>query len=297
MKRRDFLQSAAALAFTSATLPRALAILPDNHPYLQSLGLQLYTLRTAMMSDAPGTIKKVAEAGYKQVELMEAVGGQPIAALAREHGLKVTSAFFDWRTVVTPEADGVPKIDQVIQDAKEIGLEYLVFGYVGKGHRETVEHYQRIADAANSIGEQVKAAGMKLCYHNHSFEFEPLTSELMGFEVLHERFDKELVSFELDVFWVAIGGWSPTEMLRRLGKQVSQLHLKDIKPGTGTIYDEGQVPETAFQEVGDGSIDFRELLRVATDLGVAQCHVEQDQSSSPLESIAQSIQYLRDMDL
>jgi sugar phosphate isomerase/epimerase len=297
MKRRTFLQTTTALAFTATTLPRTLAALPTDHPYMQSLGLQLYTLRNAMMEDPADTIKKVAAAGYKQVELMEAVGGQSIAEVAKDVGLQVSSAFFDWRTIVTPNAEGVPGIDQVIAAASDIGLKYLVFGYVGKGHRETIEHYQRIADATNQAAEKIQQAGMRLCYHNHSFEFEPLTPEVMGFEVLHERFDKQLVSFELDVFWVAIGGWSPVEILKKLGKQVSQLHLKDIKPGTGTIYDEGRVPETAFQEVGDGSIDFRELLRIAGELGVDQCHVEQDQSSAPLESIVQSIQYLRDMDL
>lgn len=294
--RRQFLQWS-TLAATACMASRSFAWLPEDHRYRKQLGLQLYTLRNQLAEDRAGTIAKVAAAGYYQVELMDAYQGQEIASLAKEHGLAVTSAFLDWRVVVTPDADTVPAIDEVIEDAKEIGLKYLVFGYVGKGHRETMEHFQKIAEQANAVGEKITAAGMKLCYHNHSFEFNPLTADTNGYEVLQERFDPKLVSFELDVFWAAVGGWSPIETLRRLGNRVTQLHLKDVKPGTGTIFDEGMVPANAFQEVGDGSIDFKELLKLADELGVDQCHVEQDQSPAPLDSIVQSHQYLSDLEL
>lgn len=296
MRRRRFLQTT-ALATVAAGLTRPLLALPPDHPYLLRLGLQLYTVRNELAADRDATLKKIAEVGYKQVELMQTVGAQELVKAAKDHGLAVTSAFFDWKTVVAPQTANAPKIEDVIQAAREIGLNYLVFGYIGKGHRESADDYRRIAAAANAVGEKIHQAGMQLCYHNHAFEFQPLENEGMGFEIFMNGFDPKFVKFEVDVFWTAVGGWKPVEILKRLDGSVSQLHLKDVKPGTGTIFDEGKLSETAYQEVGDGSIDFSELIEVATRIGVEQCHVEQDHSPAPLESIAQSYSYLRDLQL
>lgn len=294
MRRRQFLQTT-AVATVAAGVTRVLHALPPEHPFMQRLGLQLYTVRNELATDPDATLKKIAEVGYKQVELFETVGAEEVVKLAKDHGLGVTSAFFDWQTVVAPNTPNTPKIEDVIEAADQIGLKYLVFGYIGKGHRDSADDYRRIAQAANVVGEKIHRAGMQLCYHNHAFEFEPLENDTMGFELLMKGFDPKFIKFEVDVFWTAVGGWNPVEILKRLDGSVSQLHLKDVKPGTGTVFDEGKIPETAFQEVGDGSIDFRELLEVAARIGVEQCHVEQDHSPAPLESIAQSYAYLRDL--
>lgn len=294
MHRRSFLQG--SLAATSAlTFSSWVSALPPDDPYLQNLGLQLYTLRNQLATDIPGTIQRVAKAGFAQVELMDVLGADEIVAAAQANGLKITSSFFDWRVVAQPDADGVPALESVIEKARELGVQHLVFGYIGKDQRQTLDDYKKIADRANQAAEKIRAAGMEMCYHNHSFEFEPMADDTMGFEVFTERFDEKLIAFELDVFWVAIGGWSPVEMMNRLKGRVRQLHLKDIKPGTQTIFDESQVPVTAFQEVGDGLIDFAAVLNAAKEHGIAQCHVEQDQSPDPLSSIEQSYGYLKEL--
>lgn len=264
---------------------------------MQTLGLQLYTVRNQLAESQKDTIAAIADAGYRQIELMDVLNDASLVTMAKDKGMTVTSSFFDWQIVVSPEKEGIAKIDDVIEKAKKLGIKHLVFGYIGKGHRETLDHYRKIADSANSIGEKIKSAGMHMNYHNHSFEFETLEDEVMGFEIFLDRFDPDLIGFEFDVFWAAIGGWNPLEILRKLDQRALQLHLKDIRPGTGTIYDEGQVPKNAFQEVGDGSIMFRELLALAQEIGVEQCHVEQDQSPAPLESICQSFAYIRDMEV
>lgn len=295
MHRRQFL-STSAIACSLAIAPRSFALPPD-HPYMQSLGLQLYTVRNQLAEDKEATIAAIAKAGYRQIELMDVLNDAPLVQMGKDNGMTATSAFFDWQIVVSPEKDGVSKIEDVIEKAKELELKHLVFGYIGKGHRETLDHYRKIADSANKIAEKIHAAGMKMNYHNHSFEFETLSDDLMGYEIFMDRFDANLIGFEFDVFWAAIGGWNPLEILRKLDKRALQLHLKDLRPGTGTIYDEGAVPNNAFQEVGDGSIMFRELIELAQQVGVEQCHVEQDQSPAPLESICQSYNYIRDMEV
>jgi sugar phosphate isomerase/epimerase len=296
MHRRTFLQTTAGAAM-AAGLTQSLLALPSDQRYMKSIGLQLYTVRNQLAVNLDATIQAVADAGYEQVELMQVLDADDVLTAIRDRGLNVTSAFFDWQTIANPQGNGVPSFNSILDKAQQIDLKYLVFGYIGKGFRETADQFRRHATEANVAGEKCRAAGIQLCYHNHSFEFAPLADGHTGWDILANAFDRDLVKFEVDVFWAAIGGRDPLELMRGLPGQVAQVHLKDLKGGTEVEYDEGRVAADAFQEVGDGAIDMAEVLRVAAEIGVEQCHVEQDQSPDPIASIGQSMLYLRELEL
>ncbi|MEZ6063159.1 MAG: TIM barrel protein [Planctomycetaceae bacterium] len=292
MRRRTFL-SASAAAVLSARLARPLFALPPDSRYMKTIGLQLWTVRNQLEKDVPGTLKAVATAGYRQAELMNVLQSDDIIRAAHDAGLDVESAFVDWQSVGNPNAADAPSFDTILEKAKAKNLKYLVFGYIGKGHRETVDHFKGHAERANAAGQKCRDAGIQLCYHNHSFEFTELQDSKTGFDVLMDEFDRELVKFEVDVFWVKIGGWDPIATMKRLNGRVAQVHLKDLKAGTEVLHDEGQVPHDAFRELGAGTIDMAEVIKVAAETGAALCHVEQDQSPDPIASIGQSMQHLR----
>lgn len=292
MQRRTFLQTTGAAGLLSV-LGRPTWALPAESRYLKTLGLQVYTVRNQLAKDIPGTIKAIAAAGYHQVELMNVADADQYLPIVKDAGMVVTSAFIDWRAMTTPDAADVVAIEKQIEKAKQHEIHYLVFGYVGKGHRETAEQLKLLAERANKAGEKCREVGIQYCYHNHSFEFQPLAAGQTGFSVFVQEFDPQLVKFELDVFWAAIGGLDPVTTIKRLKGRVAQVHLKDLKPGVGTIFDEGQVPAEAFQEVGQGRIHWPEVLQACEATGVEQCHVEQDQSPDPLASIAASLKYVR----
>ena len=293
MRRRAFLKTA-GMTTLATTLARPLwALSPKFAKYKDTMGLQLYTLRNQIKEDLPGTLQAVADAGYYQVELMRTLGADADLKAAKNVGLKVTSAMIDWRSLIAPDAPGAPSFDTILEAATKSGLNYLVIPYIAKGHRETADHFKANAERANRAGEKCKAAGIQLCYHNHAFEFGPLSCGRTGWDVFVQEFDPKLVAFEIDVFWATIAGNDPVKMVRSLEGRVAQLHLKDLKAGIDTIHDEGKVPKDAFQEVGDGIIDWNAVLEVAEATGVAQCHVEQDQSPDPIASVGQSMRYLK----
>jgi len=295
MQRRAFLKTA-GMTTLATTLARPLwALSPKFAKYKDTMGLQLYTLRNQLKEDLPGTLQAVADAGYYQVELMRTLGGEADLKTARDVGLKVTSAMIDWRSLIAPDAKGAPSFDAILEVATKSHLSYLVIPYIAKGHRETADHFKANAERANRAGEKCKAAGIQLCYHHHAFEFAPLPDGRTGWDVFVQEFDPNLVAFEIDVFWATIGGNDPVKMIHSLKGRVAQLHLKDLKAGVGTIQDESKVPKDAFQEVGDGIIDWNAVLQAAQETGVAQCHVEQDQSPEPIASIGQSIRYLKEL--
>ena len=281
-------------------------------PYMDRLGLQLYTVRDQLAKDADATLSAIFDAGYRQVELMSVdENALQLAAMARDKGLRVHSGFIDWNTIrraaFEPEsaaaansasaagAEGVLNVDQTVELGERLGLRHLVFGYIGKDSRQTADQCRRIAEAANRAAEKTRAAGMRMCYHNHSFEFAKLDGgERTAYDIFIEKFDPHQLDFELDVFWVKIGGQDPLELMRRLAGRITQVHLKDLKADAGVITDESNVPNEAFQEIGDGIIDIPAVMRLAKEMGVQECHVEQDQSPAPLESVAQSFRYLQE---
>lgn len=224
---------------------------------------------------------------------MRILGSDSVVADAKELGLEVTSGFIDWRAIGYPKKSASPKVTDIVAAAKKMGLKHMVFGYVGKGVRETVEQIKALSNCANELGKLCQDAGIQLCYHNHSFEFKKLDGDTTGFDVFIQEFDEQLCKFELDVFWAKIGGLDPFETLKKLDGRVSQVHLKDLKDGVQTIYDEGAVPKDAFQECGDGSIDMGKVMSVAAQIGVQQCHVEQDHSPNPIASVQQSLKHLK----
>ncbi len=290
VNRRSFLRSTAAASFTILPAGSVLAALAPDNVYRKNIGIQLYTLRDALGKDAPGTLKAVAAAGYKQVELYGFPNCQPLIDGAKDAGLAIRSAHFEWDSVVNPKDEGMSDFKKTLDRAKEIGLTDLVIPYLQEGNRRTLDDYKKVAENANKAAALAKAAGIQLAYHNHAFEFQPKEGGKTGYDIFIEEFSPEM-HFEIDVFWVKVGGHEPADLIGKLAGRVSQLHLKDLKAGL-KLPEFGSVPQDAFKELGNGIIPMEPILAAAEKAGVKHCHVEQDHSPDPLKSIRQSTEYL-----
>lgn len=296
MKRRTFLQRSTVAGLSLALIPSA--CVREQNSYIEQIGLQLYTVRDQMASDPAATLKAIKKAGYSQVE-----GGNPIELgtmmpMIQDAGLYIQSSFFtpayvtgNWE-LHGGKPQGSDAYESVIESANKHDLKYLVFGYLSKPERERIDQYKAYAEKLNKIGEACEAAGIHLCYHNHSFEYGPIDGQV-PYDVLIEEFDPQNVQFELDIFWASLGGYAPEKLMKKMKGKVRLLHLKDKLGGVADEYDEHEVPIDAYQELGDGVVDIKKVLQLAPEVGVEQCFVEQDQSPDPIKSIAQSTAYLQ----
>ncbi|MDE3150292.1 MAG: sugar phosphate isomerase/epimerase, partial [Acidobacteriota bacterium] len=126
--------------------------------------------------------------------------------------------------------------------------------------------------------------GLRFGFHNHNMEFEKF-GDVTGFDVLMKYTDPALVQWQMDCYWVAQAGHDPVAMLRRYGHRIQSLHLKDRKPNVPTSVVPG--PSAAhFTEVGEGTLDWTTLLRLAGKDRIPYMFVEQDQTERPpLESL------------
>lgn len=290
MNRRKFIQTTAATAVAMGATGRLMALEAEN-AYRKDIGIQLYTLRNQLSKDTPGTLKKVAAAGYKQVELFGFPNTDAMVAGAKDAGLAIRSAHFAWDSVVNPKDDNLSDFAKILEKAHETGLTQLVIPYLQQPNRATLDDYKKVAAGANVAAEMANKAGIQLSYHNHNFEFLPHAGGQCGYDIFEEEFSPDM-RFEIDVFWVKAAGLDPAALIRKLNGRVTQLHLKDLKQGV-EMPTYASVPNDAFQPLGQGIIPMEPILVAAKAAGVVNCHVEQDQSPDPLADIRESMSYLR----
>jgi sugar phosphate isomerase/epimerase len=299
--RRDFVKWTAAAAgaglLSGCSSPEGApeaAAEPVPAPFTKDLGAQLYTVRSILPEKTKETLQALAEIGYKQVEILQdhldtlppllaEVGLQPV-------GMHLAAA------LILGGGDSSLSVADVLGKARDAGVRFVVMPYVPNEQRGGLEVYRSLAEKLNTVGQAAKNAGMRLCYHNHAFEFEPM-EDSTPLDTLMTNCDPGLVALELDVFWVSVAGLDPVEMLRKYAGRSPLVHLKDKSPSVPQQFKEGLPPES-YEEVGSGTLDFAAILRAGEETGVEHYFVEQDQTpGDPVASLRQSYEYLRSLQI
>ena len=213
-----------------------------------------------------------------------------IAPLALPLGLALTSVHLD---DATAKGEG---FESFLADAKRLGLQYVVVAYVPPAERPTDRAgFEAIAARLSRMARAATAAGLRLCYHNHAFEFGQDRDGTRWLDVLMRGTADAGVQLELDVFWAAFAGADPVAVLRRSKGRVALMHLKDKDGRAGGLV-ESAAARTDFKEVGVGVLDFPAILAAASEAGVRHYFVEQDETpGDPVESLRKSYAYLTAM--
>ena len=228
MNRRHFIPIAAA-PWLAAPFSSLLAQ-QVNKAYLETIGLQLYTVRHQLGKDRKGTLKAIKEMGYVQVEPYEFPKYKAVVEDAKELGLKVNSTHIQWNSVLNPSAPDTPAFAKVLEEAQAAGIKHLIIPTIDPKDRQTLDGYKVAAEKMNRAAAEARAAGIQLAYHNHTFEFDPMEGTRAGYDVLMEEFSADML-FEIDAFWVQLGKRDPAKLIRSLKGRVTQVHLKDLSAG------------------------------------------------------------------
>ncbi|GAC1478756.1 MAG: sugar phosphate isomerase/epimerase [Gemmatimonadaceae bacterium] len=276
---------AAAWAESTACAPRAVVVgspPPSADPSrlfpLDSVGLQLYTVRKLMAQGVEPTLEQVAAAGYRLVETAGLYDRKPEAlrALFERYGLRTPSGHYPYALVQD-------KPDEVFATARALGQRYVVVPFLDANLRPSLDAYRALADRFNVMGEKARAAGLQFAYHNHSFEFETFGGTVPGFDVLLERTDPTLVTFELDLFWAYKADRDPLAYFERFPGRFQLAHAKD---GTAA-------PAKTMTDVGQGAMPFARYFAAAERAGLRYAFVEHDEPQDPLASVRASRAYLK----
>lgn len=288
MNRRTFLGTAAAGGAATLFANKLSWAAPERR--IQRIGVQLYTVRDQMKEDFAGTLAKVAQIGYKEVEFAGYFDHSPkeVRALLQKNGLTSPACHIQW-DVLTDE-----KFPAEIESAKIIGQPYIVNPWVPEELRKTQDDWKRIAEKYNHIGEMSKKAGIQFAYHNHWFEFLPLEGK-RPYDTLLASTDPNLVKMEMDLCWITVAGGDPVEYFNRYPGRFPLVHVKDMKKLPKVSEAGGQDFGDSLKDmtaVGSGIIDWRRIFAYSDKAGIKHYIVEHDKPEDPFQSIKESYAYL-----
>ncbi|WP_435527637.1 sugar phosphate isomerase/epimerase family protein [Microbacterium aurantiacum] len=229
--------------------------------------LQLYSVREHT-ADLDGLFGRIADLGISHVEPFSIFDRtMEVVPLLRRHGLTAPTGhapFLSDEIEYQGNLVPLPPLATTLQAATAFGLEVLIDPMVPAARWRTAGEIAASADRLNAAAAQAAEAGVRVGYHNHSFEFHHEVHGQTGYEHFVSLLDPRVV-LEVDVFWAAVAGQDVPALLRRLGDRVIALHLKngaiDVDPfapeATVRSYELDQLP------LAEGQIDMSAILDAA----------------------------------
>lgn len=277
MNRRQFtkttVSAAAALAFYKTTAFAAAIYM--NIP----LGFQSWAVKDKLGKDFSGTLKTMADMGYKLIELCSPPAykdsgfgfllDMPTADIKRtieDAGLHCPSCHFGFSELTD-------HLDDRIAFARAMGMTQMVCSSFGIPKTGTIAQWQAAVDKLNTAAEKIAAAGMQTGYHNHEMEFATTDGQLV-YDVLMARFDHKVkMQFQTEV--INLGYKASTYFIKYPGRFISS-HLSDWTA------DKKEVP------IGQGVIDWKDFFKAAKTGGVKNFFVEMQ-----FENFKDSVTYVK----
>jgi sugar phosphate isomerase/epimerase len=250
-------------------------------------GIQLYTVKDELAKDPAGTLNKIAQIGYTEVETagFGTLSAAQFRDLVRNAGLRAPSAHLMF---------GMEDTGKLLDEAKTLGAEYVVSSVLVSNLPKNLEDpkamqdffqsvnimsaddFRRSAERANEIGQKAKALGLQYAYHNHNFEFRDLGGGKTGYDILMEATDPTLVKFEADCGWMKVAGKDPVNYLTQHGNRFMMLHIKDFQGMTKPVTTLSFAGMPTGTELGRGSIDNKPIVEAGLKAGVKHIFVEQE---------------------
>lgn len=272
--RRQFL-------FAGAATMAAAALKAD--PLGMPIGCQTYPVREMLNKDFPGTLKQIAEIGYKTIEMCSPPGyekagyGNLVGMKASEMrkiinhaGLRCESCHYQFREMRE-------NLQDRIAFARELGLKQMVCSTFGLKPEATMADWVAAAGELNKIGEQTRKAGIQTGFHNHNFEFKQIDGVLV-YDKLMETLHPDDVKMQFQVSVIS-QGYDAAEFFRKYPGRFLSIHLQDWSPA-----------EKKQVAVGQGSVDWKKLFAAAKTGGVKNYFVELN-----LDAMKASYPYLKSL--
>jgi len=284
VSRRDFLKLSGICVFGSSILP----VIPFSNPGKPKAGrlsLQLYTVRNEIIKDFPGTMRRIREIGFRSVETAFWPDGMTIKNAAKhikDAGLKVSGCH-----VELPVGD---KKQIMLDTAAAFGSGKMIWhGWPEDKRYSTLDGTMELVSIYNEASGFALENGLQFGLHNHWWEYRNKVGGRFVYEVLLENTDKNIF-FEIDTYWVKVGGQDPAAIIKKFGSRAPMLHIKD---GPAKFNDLLAIDNPdPMTPVGQGTQNFPAIVKAA-DGNTEWMVVELDKSTiNVFDALKQSVDYL-----
>lgn len=286
--RRTFLQQAGAGLLGATLLPTlSQAVATDDEAPVSAprIAVQLYTVRDAIRTDLAGTLRRVAEIGFDTVETAfwpDGVTLQQASRALHDAGLRVCSSHIE-----LPTGD---KRQVFLDTAAAFGTTRMIWhGWPEDKRYSSVEGTRELIGIYNEASRFAKSNGLQFGIHNHWWEYRNHVGAQRPFEMLLAELDPDIF-FEVDTYWVKVAGFTPADIIRRVGRRAKYLHIKDGPAiWRDNLAEDNPDPMTA---VGRGTQDIPGIARAARGT-TEYMVVEMDKvDGDPFVALQESYDYL-----
>ncbi|WP_353137334.1 sugar phosphate isomerase/epimerase [Pseudopedobacter sp.] len=259
----------------------------------RAYGLQLYSLRGEFEKrSVEDVISKVAKAGYSFVEPYGyskqtgfwGLSPKNFKQLLDKYKLKTYGGHYEFGFL--EKGIDYDVIEDYITVAKTLGQKYIIFPYINRSVFKSEAKVKELAERLKVVSEIFKKSGIKLAYHNHDFEFKDLGGKT-GYDILLKELKPTEMEFEIDLYWAIRAKQNIEQFFKDHCGRFTMWHIKDIRKSD----------ETKNTEIGNGTIDYKKILKQAKLAGLKYAIVEQENFEiDPFESISRSIKYLKGLE-
>ena len=270
-------------AVVASHIPKNLEAGSLPRPVRYPLGFQVWTIKDQLIKDFAGTLKMMADMGYKSVEMCSPPGyessgfgplmkmtGKEMRKIMNDLGLQFESTHYGMNELRN-------NLDDRIRFASESGQKQMILSSFGLPRDATMSDWMKAADELNKIGEKTKKAGIQTGFHNHHTEFAKIDNVLIYDELL-KQFDPELVKMQFQVAVISIGVKAADYFNKYPGRFISA-HLADY-----SVLDQKIVP------LGKGIVDWKEFFDCTNKGGVKNIFIEMDP-----ETFKESAQFIQNL--
>ena len=276
MTRRQAIGTLGVLALSSQ-----LGWAADETPATKAgIALQLYTLRDPAKKDLEGTLKKAADMGWRYVQWsgMPTLPADKIRAALDKAGLKAIACH-------TSVESFEKNFDEAVAFWKTVGNKDIAPGGMMADCTKDLEGWLRGCKRLDTLGAKLRAAGMRLSFHNHTMEFgkfagDPRTKH----QILMDSTKPENLCAELDIAWAHAAGVDVPTYIRKLTGRIKVVHAKDVLV---------QGKKHTLTVLGQGSVPWKEVFAAGKDAGIEWWTYEQDNGQgSPFDYTRASYAFL-----
>jgi len=228
LNRRSFLGASAFAALASAQ--------QKSIP----VGLEMYSVRKAMMTDLMGAIRKVGEMGYQVVEFYapyytwSTEQAKDVRKLLDDLGVKCLSTH---NALTNYQAGNIRK---AIDLNKILGTHFMVIA--SSPRAQNPDDWKKIADSLTEGADRLRPVGLRGGYHNHQAEFT-LVEGKRPMEIIAAHTPKDFM-LQFDVGTCVEMGSDPVAWIEENPGRINSLHLKDWNKEKGyrSLFGEGAAP-------------------------------------------------------
>lgn len=212
-------------------------------------------------------IQEISEVGFKGIQLrasaFDAYGTRPAALrdLLAKH--RLTFAVMSSGNLKYSPADRGAQMALHLSHAefvRDAGGQFLqVIDEKPKGRPVGPEDYQQLAQMLTRLGERTAKLGVPLVYHHH---MNSTGERPEAIEAILEQISAQSAGLLFDIAHYQQGGGDPVAFIRRYGKAIKVVHLKDVRPIATP-------PGYQFVELGRGRVDVKGCVAALRESGFA----------------------------